>query len=219
VANAGDNTVSVLLGNGDGSFQAARAFGVGISPLSVAVGDFNGDGAADLVVADGYFLSDSVYVLLGNGNGSFQAPRNYTVGIGPVSVTVGDFLGNGALDLAVANAGSDSVSVLLGNGDGSFQAASNFSAGSFPASVAVGDFNGDGIPDLVTANFRSQDVSVLLGNGDGSYQASQNFRVANVSVSVAGGGFNGDGWPDVVVANAGSNKVSILLNDCTWRGR
>jgi hypothetical protein len=69
----------------------------------VAVGDFNRDGSADLVVADGYFLSDSMYVLLGNGDGSFQAPRRYTVGTGPVSVTVGDFLGNGVLDVASAN--------------------------------------------------------------------------------------------------------------------
>jgi len=100
-------------------------------------------------------------VLLGNGDGTFQAAVNYPVETAPNSVAVGDFNGDGKPDLAVANSGSGGpVSVLLGNGDGTFQAAVNFGAGSTPASVAVGDFNGDGKPDLAVAN--QVNVSILL---------------------------------------------------------
>jgi hypothetical protein len=103
-------------------------------------------------------------VLLGNGDGSFQAAQNFGVGSSPWSLAVGDFNGDGVQDLAVANNGSNNVSVLLGNGDGSFQAAQNFGVGSSPWSLAVGDFNGDGKPDLAVANASSDNVSVLINN-------------------------------------------------------
>jgi predicted NUDIX family NTP pyrophosphohydrolase len=224
VANRGDNLgrnrgVSVLLGNGDGTFQDAQTFGAGSIPRSVAVGDFNGDGIPDLAVANEG--SGNVSVLLGNGDGSFQAPQNFAAGTYPRSVAVGDFNGDGIPDLAVANEGSDDVSVLLGNGDGSFQAAQSFAAGRGPVSVAVGDFNGDGIPDLAVANNFSSGsgtVSVLLGNGDGSFQAAASYPVGSSPWSVAVGDFNGDGFPDLAVNNETSNDVSILLNDGVWTG-
>jgi predicted NUDIX family NTP pyrophosphohydrolase len=217
VANAGSNTVSVLLGNGDGSFQAAQDFGAGSHPVSVAVGDFNGDGTPDLAVANNIYPFGTVSVLLGNGDGSFQAAQNFGAGSSPYSVAVGDFNGDGTSDLAVANNiyPYGTVSVLLGNGDGSFQAAQNFGAGRSPWSVAVGDFNGDGTPDLAVANhdYVSGKVSVLLGNGDGSFQAAQDFGVGSYPVSVAVGDFNGDGTPDLAVANESSKDVSVLLSN------
>jgi hypothetical protein len=106
------DNVSVLLGNGDGSF-AARSFAAGRVPYSVAVGDFNGDGAPDLAVANNF--SNNVSVLLGRGDGGFQAARSFGTGRAPYSVAVGDFNRDGALDLAVANAGSNDVSVLINN--------------------------------------------------------------------------------------------------------
>jgi hypothetical protein len=161
VANSGSNNVSVLLGNGDGSFQDARSFAAGSGPRSVAAGDFNGDGLLDLAVAG----DSGVSVLLGNGDGSFQDARIFGAGYGPNSVAVGDFNGDGLLDLAVAVSGSG-ARVLLGNGDGTFQT-TNFSyvTGSVPFSIAVGDFNGDGWPDLAAANNFSNDVSILLNDG------------------------------------------------------
>jgi len=111
VANQ-SNSVGVLLGNGDGTFQPAVNFGVGSSPASVAVGDFNGDGKADLAVAN--YGSNNVSVLLGKGDGTFQPAVNLSVGLNPLSVAVGDFNGDGRTDLAVANSLSNSVSVLLG---------------------------------------------------------------------------------------------------------
>ena len=115
----------------------------GAHPSSVAVDDFNQDGVADLAVTD--YGSDTVSVLLGNGDGTFQAAVSYSVGSHPWSVAVGDFDGDGRTDLAVANGGSNTVSVLLGNGDGTFQPALNFdTGGSGAVSVVVGDFNRDG---------------------------------------------------------------------------
>ena len=105
-------------------------------------------------------------VLLGNGDGSFQAPAIYDTGTSSaVSVTSADFNGDGNLDLAVANSDSSNVSILLGNGDGSFRAAAYYGTGASPRSVATGDFNGDGKLDLVTANSGSNNVTVLLNTG------------------------------------------------------
>ena len=108
------NYVSVLLGNGDGSFQGAQNFGVGLrGAASIAVGDFNGDGLQDLAVAN--INTDDVAVLLGNGDGSFQGWQNFGAGYGAASIAVGDFNGDGLQDLAVANAYSNNVSVLINN--------------------------------------------------------------------------------------------------------
>src|SRR6266852_5282879 len=216
VANALSQDVSVLLGNGDGTFQVAQNFAAGFGPCSVAVGDFNRDGWQDLVVA--YrgsvrtFVPGGVSVLLGNGDGSFQAALNFAVGSLSTSVAVGEFNGDKVLDLAVANADSNDVLVLLGNGDGSFQTARNFAAWNSPYSVAVGDFNRDGWQDLAVAIYPAN-VSVLLGNGDGSFLAAQIFGAGNGAVSVGVGDFNGDGLPDLAVPNNRSANVSVLINN------
>ena len=128
------------------SFAAARTFDTGPGAWSLAVGDFNRDGHADLAVANRG--SKNISVLLGNGDGTFQAAVNYSTATNPVSVVVGDFNGDFKPDLAVGSLGSTNVAVLLGNGDGTFQSAVSYPAGTSPNSVAVGDFNGDGKPDL-----------------------------------------------------------------------
>jgi hypothetical protein len=147
-------------------FLAPLAFDSGPNPYSVAVGDFNGDGIPDLALANAE--SNTVSVLLGNGDGTFLPAQSYPAGSSPTSVAVGDFNGDGIQDLAVAN--YDGVSVLLGKGDGTFLPAVGYYAGLDPLSVAVGDFNGDGTPDLAVANYFSNSVRVLLGNGDGSFR-------------------------------------------------
>jgi len=232
VAQSGStpSLVSVLLGNGDGSFQPARIFATGQGSLSVAIGDVNGDGRPDLVAANYY--SNDVSVLLGNGDGTFQAAQSFpTAGMNPVTVAVGDFNGDGRPDLAVTNGANTTsgavpgnLAVLLGNGDGTFQAARTIDVGITPAFVAVRDVNGDGRPDLAVANFRSNDVSVLLGNGDGTFQAPRNFDTGTGPLSMAVGDVNSDGQADLAVANfdfniRGPNTVSVLLGngDGTFR--
>ncbi len=210
-ANFGGGTVSVLLGNGNGTFGPATDFKVGSNPFSIAVGDFNGDGIPDLAVANNG--SNTVSVLLGNGNGTLRPATDFKVGSNPFSIAVGDFNGDGTPDLAVANRDDNNVSVLLGNGDGSFSPGQSVPAGRAPLSVAVGDFNRDGIPDLAVANGFDNNVSVLLGNGDGTFQAATNYAVGVQPFSIAVGDFNGDGTPDLAVSNGVSGTVSVLLGN------
>src|SRR6266699_195254 len=220
VTDYSNNNVSVLLGNGDGTFQAPRTFPVGIHPAQVAVGDFNGDGKPDLVASN--VDSNTISVLLGNGDGTFQAAQSLPVGLNPWYFAVGDFNSDGMLDLAVADYGcsqechpspSNTVLVLLGNGDGTFRPAPNLTVGNGPAGVAVADLNGDGKPDLVVANFDDNTLSVLLGNGDGTFQAAQNYLVDSAPVFVAVGDLNGDGKPDLAVADLHTFNISVLINN------
>jgi hypothetical protein len=131
---------------------------------------------------------------------------------------VGDFNGDGVLDLAVANGSSGTVSVLLGLGDGTFGAERRFTVVGHPSSVAVGDFNGDGVLDLAVANAGADPtyfgtVSVLLGRGDGSFGGENRFGVGEETVFVALGDFNRDGRLDIAVVNVRSNDVGVLLNN------
>ena len=221
VVNSYSNNVSILLGNGDGTFQIHVDYPTGAQPGSVAIGDFNGDGKLDLAVVNSY--SNNVSVLLGNGNGTFQPAVSYGTGsgTGPAFVAVGDFNRDGKLDLAVANSNSSNVSVLLGNGDGTFQTAVNYDVGGAPTSIAVGDFNHDGKLDLAVAvpvPGPSTYVSVLLGNGDGTFQTAVNYNAPYAPDAVAVGDFNGDGNLDLVVGNRSSN-ISVFLGngDGTFR--
>ena len=221
VANAFSNNVSVLLGNGLGRFTASAGspFVVGNDPFSIAVGDFNGDGVADLVTANAN--SNDITVLLGNGLGGFTAAAGspFSVGSAPFSVVVGDFDGDGIQDLATANLNSSNITVLLGNSSAGFTAAagSPFTPGFQSLFLAVGDFNGDGIPDLVAASVYGY-LTVLLGNGTGAFSAGVGGPFAgetSQTVSVAVGDFNGDGIQDIATANYSRNSVAVLLGGKT----
>jgi Domain of unknown function (DUF4347)/FG-GAP-like repeat/FG-GAP repeat len=203
-ANATSRDVSVLLGNGSGGFAPKTDFAAAGIPTSVSVGDFNGDGKLDLVTAnyfndnDGALLQNnsSVSVLLGNGSGSFAPKTDFALGLGRTSVSVGDFNGDGKLDLVTANYGSDNVSVLLGNGSGSFAPKTDFAAGTNPYSVSVGDFNGDGKLDLVTANVLSDNVSVLLNN-----YPYASLNITDTTQYPRRNDFNGDTVSDILWRN------------------
>jgi len=230
VANYGNalsiGNVSILLGNGDGTFATRVNYAAHNSPNSVAVGDFNADGRPDLAVAN--FNSHNVSILLGNANGTFVTRINYAVGGQPFFVAVGDFNTDGWPDLAVANFGGNTVSILRGNATGTFAAAVNYPVGFTPSSVAVGDFNADGRPDLAVANTSApfaggiSNVSILLGNAPpnaGTFQPAVNYDVGREPRSVAVGDFNADGRPDLAVANGNffgvlfSDNVSVLLGN------
>jgi tetratricopeptide (TPR) repeat protein len=218
VVNSAGNNVSVLLGNGEGTFPAAPTYSAGINPDSMAVADFNGDGILDLAVinagGNGGQKPGTLSILLGNGDGTFQAAVNYPTGLTPGGAVVGDFNGDGIPDIAVANYWSATVGIYLGNGNGTFQAAVNYACGQFPGCVVVADFNGDGILDLAVPNVVQNTVSVLLGNGNGTFGAPQSFASGGTfPYYMVVGDFNADGVPDLAVANSISGTVNILLGN------
>jgi hypothetical protein len=215
VTNQLSNIVSILLGNGDGSFQPEVSLSTGPGPVYASIGDLNGDGKQDLVVAN--LLDGTVSVFLGTGGGNFQSAVSYSAGPQPVSVALGDFDGDGRQDVVVANGdSSNEVTVLLGNGNGTLQSGLSYQCGANPANVAVGDFNGDGNQDLVVPNdiiAGPGSVSVLLGNGDGTFRSPISYPVGDNPSFVVVGDFDEDGFQDLAATNEGSSDVSVLLGD------
>ena len=275
VANSGASSVSVLLGNGDGSFGTASNFAVGSQPKSVTASDFNGDGNVDLATANQG--SNTVSILLGNGTGSFTSAGSHSVCPGTHEVAVGEFNGDGRPDLAVACWGGTVISVLLGNGsrrlrhgdelpgrlgpDVARRCTTSTATGATTSpsrttraanvSILIGNGNGTfaapvelrrrqpgrtrSAPatstataslDLVTANDGSSNVTLLRGVGNGTFTAIASYPTGSVPKGIAVGDFNGDGKLDVVTANTagrypsgnsnpGGDQVSILLGSGT----
>jgi hypothetical protein len=226
----GEGGVGVLLGNGDGTFQPVRTYGTGGQPFFglgdwMAIGDVNGDGQLDVLVANGCLSPDckiyegGVGVLMGNGDGTFQAAQSYdSGGTSAQSITVADVNGDGKLDVLVTNYWSGTydagsvVSVLMGNDDGTFQVAQNYySGGRATTSIAVADVNEDGKPDLFVAHECRGDspacgqkgfVGTLMGNGDGTFQVAQSYGSGGAwAQSIAVADVNEDGKLDLLVAN------------------
>ena len=209
-------------------FQAKQDFATGASSYSVALGDLDGDGKPELVVAN-VNSTVSVYRNVSTsgsiGSGSFAAKVDFTTGTSPRSVAIGDLDGDGKLDLAVANQGSTNVSVFRNTsssiGTISLAAKVDFTTGTSPYSVAIGDLDGDGKPDLAVANVGSNMVSVFRNTATsgtidlGSFAIKVDFTTGSVPISVAIGDLDGDGKPDLAVANSGSTTVSIFRNIAT----
>ncbi len=182
----------------------------GNGPISIAAGDFNGDGIPDLAVAD--YISSTVTILLGSGAGTFTAAPSLAT-FDADGIVVEDFNGDGKADLAVTNSNGDAVTIFLGNGDGTFTEKGLAQTGGGPCGIAVADFNGDGIPDLAVTECYSNWVSILLGNGDGTFTAAASPATGSRPYAVAVGNFNGDGKADLAVVNQDGYSVSILLGN------
>jgi len=217
----GGSSEAVLLGNGNGTFQPfIGGPGVPAYVSLAAPGDFRGNGTLDLAVTGS--VSDTVanvYVELGNGDGTFQAPVAYPTGNGAEQVVVGDFNNDGKADLAVANDADNTVSVLLGNGDGTFQPQLVAPVGVGPFWVTTADFNADGNLDLAVTNSNCSEypcppgtVSILLGNGDGTFQPHVDYRFGAYTFADAAGDLSGQGGADLAVTSYLGNTVSVLLN-------
>jgi Bacterial Ig-like domain (group 3)/FG-GAP-like repeat len=204
--------VSILLGNGDGTFQEHVDYDLaGQIALHVAVGDFNGDGYLDVAVASPN--QDGVTILLGNGDGTLR-----TGPVTPLAITdnrslvAADLNGDGKLDLAITSSNKGTLDVMLGNGDGTFHSGGQHTVGPLVADfVAAADLNGDGVLDLAVPTYYSSSFGLLLGNGDGTFQAPVDYPAGDGARGIVVGDFNGDGRLDVAVGNQFADTISIYL--------
>jgi hypothetical protein len=216
VTNAPDNDISILSGNGDGTFQAPVNMPFPAIPGGVVTGDFNNDGKQDFAVRAGFGNPTTVAVFLGNGDGTFQAPKSSSTGgfLGS-SIVVGDFNGDGKLDLAVSNhdGATPNVAILLGNGDGTFGTPIiTATGGGSLQSLATADFNKDGHLDLITTDSTNGDVAIFLGNGDGTFKTPPIVLARQFANVAAVGDFNNDGIPDFVVTSGDGFAYVYLGN-------
>jgi len=218
-----NNTLTILLGNGDGTFRKGGTYSFGAQLSYVVTADFRHNGTLDLVVGD--TLNDDVYVLLGNGDGTFQAAVPYLT-VGPsYSVGTGDFTGDGKLDIIALteSAECECISVLPGNGDGTFGPPITtpvpYNIGGF--ALASGHFNADNELDIAVAGYfgSANQVDILLGNGDGTFRPNGYYSVSSSPQSVTVADFNNDKKADLAVGNFLGGSVSILLGngDGTFR--
>ena len=212
VVNHTADTVSILLGNGDGTFKPKVdiSTGTGTGPVAAVATTLTSSGFADLVVVNN--ATNSLGIFLGNGDGTFKAPFFINTGRAPSSIAAADFNNDGHIDLAVTNQNDNTVSVFIGNGDGTFKSRTDFAVGTAPVWVSTGDFSGDGILDLAVANNTDNTVSVLTGVGDGTFQAQSVFPAGNGPTSLAVADFNVDGRLDIIAADQTDNAISVLLN-------
>jgi hypothetical protein len=225
VTNPTSGDVSVLLGNGDGTFKPQERFDAGPAPNSIVVGDFNGDGIPDLAVLSASAGYSTLAILIGPGDGTFLPPQLI---ITPVfnslsydDIQAADLTGNGKLDLLVTGGADQKTYVYLGNGDGTFRLGSSFVGGG--PSFAMADLNGDGIPDVVNANISNSTISYVLGNGNGTFGSttSNSSGEAPLAVAVADVGSQitlpdgstelgpPDGHPDLIVADSGLSQTDF----------
>ena len=212
IANYFGNNLSILLGNGDGTFTQSATYPA-MWPTDVEAADFNRDGNLDLVTT--YSVVPAIGILLGNGDGTFLATSTPPVtGIGPLAIAIGDFDRDNKVDIAVANSVDNNVSILLGRGDGTFVNATKPNTGNKPVAIAAGDFTGDNIIDLATVNQADNTISILRGIGDGTFVAiSATPATGTIPAAIMLGDFNADQKLDLTVVNSGSNSVSILLGN------
>jgi RHS repeat-associated protein len=232
IVNSGSNTVSIYLNTSTGvgsiSFAAKIDYATGATPYSVSTGDFDGDGKADLAVANSGSNTVSVFLntSIGVGSISFATKMDYTTGSLPYWVSIGDLDNDGKSDLAVASYGSSKVSLFrntsTGIGSLSFAAKIDYTTGSNPSSVSVGDLDGDGKADLAVANYAGNTVSLLrntsTGAGSMSFATKLDYAVGTNPRSISIGDLDGDGKMDLAVANYTVKTVSLLQNTSSGTG-
>jgi hypothetical protein len=200
-------------------FYLYHTYQTGKNPTSIVTGDINGDGLADLITTN--IGSDSLSILMGDGDGSFRDAITMRVPEQPRAVILHDLNNDGFLDLAIANAGNNRITILLGNGQGQFQQRETYPAIKSPVGLACADFNNDGRPDLAVA-LRNDKLMILLGQGGGTFAQKVVYEYGDTPTSVVAADVNEDGLVDLAVTQGGamSSAVAIFLGngDGTFRG-
>ena len=208
--------IAVLLGNGDGTFQAPLESQAVGRASGVVVAYLNSDGIPDIALTNGVECcgggANTVTVVLGVGDGTFEPPTSYATGVGPIAVAAADFDGNGTLDLASANQ-DQTVSIFAGNGDGTFQNQVLTGLGWKPSSIVAADFEADGFADIVTANLESDNATLLAGIGNGAFETPVSFGIGADPLPAVIVDLMDNGTPDVVIGNTrGLGGLSLLVN-------
>jgi hypothetical protein len=211
VSNQAANTVSILLGSGDGTFSSPTDFATGAAPTSLTAADFNSDGNLDLLSSNEG--DDTVTLLPGNGDGTFGPPVAFAVGILPRAVVAGNFNGDARVDLIVANHGSNTVSFLPGDATTTFGARTDIPAGNGPIALLTGDFDRDSRLDVAVANQNSNTVLILIGNGNGTFTATTPLAVGTGPRALFAANLNAGPEADLMVANETAGSVSVLLGN------
>ncbi len=210
--NIGNNTLSLLFGNGDGTFRPQVTVPTCQEPRSLAVQDYNRDGFKDIAVACAG--SNQVSILFGHEAGMFGIGPSYSMHRTPVSIAGGDANGDTFADLLVALR-NDKIQILLGNGDGSFAKGSLYEYGDTPTSIAATDLNKDGKLDLAVTNGgpMSSAVSIWLGKGDGTFESPRDYRTGKRPLRVTFADFNRDNTTDLLVVNGEKDTFTVFLGN------
>jgi len=210
-----NDKVKVFLGKGTGEFRLGPQYEYGDTPTSVALADLNEDGKWDLVVTNGGAMSHGVSVWVGNGDGSFRAPKDYPAGKRSLGVSLADFNNDRHQDLLIINGENDSFTTLLGNGNATFQAGRDSGANAGPNFGLARDFNGDHVEDVAIVNLQSNDLSIIFGKGDGTFRYPPlNYKTKRSPFAVAlfRPTTTGTEEPGLVIADNGNASISIFLH-------
>jgi len=211
-ANNSANSVSVVFGNGDGTFKAPQTFTTDSQngPNALVLADVNGDGYLDIITANKD--ENAVNILISASATQFDQIQTLSDGGGPFAIAAADINGDGNIDLVTANKYYGTLSVFLGNGDGNFDNRTDYTVGPDPQGVAIGDLNGDGKPDIVVASYANANFAEFLGNGDGTFNPNYNvYGTTYQPTSIAIADTNGDGIPDVITGSGYGDKLTISL--------
>ena len=222
VTNFTDNSFSLFLGNGDGTFKQATGSPFAIpsavtGPIAMVATDINSDGNLDLAIVDQ--TSNTLSILLGNGNATFTEATSSPIAVGktPVAIATGDVNNDSHPDLAIVNQTDNTVSVLLGNGDGTFTPATNspLATGQAPTSVTISDFNADGNADIAVTDPQTDSVSVFLGLSEGLFAPAFELPVGTNPTAILSANLSGASLPDVAITDdpsGATGQVTVILS-------
>jgi|GEM_PF-4429013 len=203
------NTFSSSPGTG---FGIASTYGY-TTPFQAASADFNGDGFQDVATISN--STNTMSVILGNGDGTLGARSDYTTGSSPFGIAIADLNGDGYPDIVITNFSANTISVFLNNGNGTFAVRADYNAQTNPRNITIADFNGDGRPDIATINTGSNTISVFLNNGNGTFAPQTGYSTGNCAFGITSGDFDGDGRPDIAVTycSGGNYGIEVLINN------